>query len=147
MQSACNQSQTLIWYKRLYRSQEYKISYHRKWKNIHKCRTSNLGEARTKVEAGVTSCHPGSEHSERPKAELLQSCCNFWLTIFSCQGWPWNRHISEMHLCLEITFIQHSLLTFLNIVMIDQKKFGKIFACLETLIHSNYKPNGLISEK
>lgn len=147
MQCACNQSQTLIWYNLVYRRQEYKISHCRKRKNIHKHRTSHLGEARTKAEAAVASWHRGSEHSERPKAELLQSCCNFFVDYFSCQRWPQHRHISETHLCLEIPFIQYGLPTLLNIDMTDQKMFGKVFVCLETLIHSNYKPNWLISEK
>lgn len=48
---------------------------------------------------------------------------------------------------MEIPFIQHRLLTFLSIVMTDQKMFEKAFVCLEMLINSNYKANGLISEK
>lgn len=50
--------------------QGYKFSNRKKRKNIHNCRTPDLGKGRTKAEADVALCHPGPEHSERLKAEL-----------------------------------------------------------------------------
>lgn len=54
------------------------------------CRASDLGEARAEVEADVAEvalCHPGSEHSEKPKV-LPQSYSNFLFSVdyFICQG-------------------------------------------------------------
>lgn len=63
---------------------------------MHKHRTSHLGEAGTKAEADVSSWHCGSEHSERPKAELPQSCCNFLLTILAVND-DHNIDISQKH--------------------------------------------------
>lgn len=86
VQCTCNQCQTLIWYKQLKRGQEYKISQSWKRESTNKSRTPCPGDAGTKVEAEVALCHPGSEHSERPKPELSQNCCNSLLAILAVKN-------------------------------------------------------------